>query len=164
VLSLSSAASRGCGETNTTCERVDDVCAIRDAIQHRLAQPRVRNHLGPFRKRDIRCENQGCALDAHRPPRCDNGLSPRAAIPRGGVEVRRSPAALPPRTHLLAPGRGPLAYNDVWLVRRHRDHAYRVAYAKTTMPPGRKKPLQDRTPATVCALRVTRVGDMSRLQ
>ena len=41
---------------------VDDVRAIGDAIQHGLAQARVRDHLGPFRKWQIRRQDERGAL------------------------------------------------------------------------------------------------------
>jgi len=41
-----------------------NVSTVGDAIEKRFAKPRIRNHLRPFRERQIRRENHGCFLSS----------------------------------------------------------------------------------------------------
>jgi hypothetical protein len=46
------ASRRFCGSGTIRC-RLDNVCPIGDAVEQRLAQPRIGNDLGPFRERQV---------------------------------------------------------------------------------------------------------------
>ena len=46
-------------ETIRILARLDDVCPVGDAVQHRLAQPSVRNHLRPLGERQVRRQHHG---------------------------------------------------------------------------------------------------------
>ncbi len=66
---------QGPAETVGLGAGLDDVGTVSDAVDQRLAQPGIGNHLGPFRERQVGSDEHGvninCTLDDLKPDRRD---------------------------------------------------------------------------------------------